>query len=50
MHLIQKMGRCIKLIVNWRSSIDEQAAGDHVMVLVKGTVKVDLKDIAMKKS
>ena len=46
-NLMEKMGRCFKLIVNWRSSSDEQAAGDHPKVLTKVIVKVNLKEVAL---
>ena len=46
-NLMQKIGRCFKLIVNWRSSSDEQAAGDCPKVLAKVIVKVNLKEVAL---
>ena len=44
-HLMQKM-RCIKLIMNWRSSSDKQTAGDRPKV----SAKVDMKELAIKKN
>ena len=31
-HLMQKMGDALKLNINWRSSSDEEAAGDRLKV------------------
>ena len=42
---MQKMGRCIKPIVNWRSSSDEQTDGDCPKVLANVVVKVNLKEL-----
>ena len=44
------MGRYIKLIVNWRSSSDEHIAGDCPKVLAKVVIKVNLKELAVKKN
>ena len=47
---MQKMGRYVKPIVNWRSSSDKQAAGDCLKVLAKVTMKVNLKEFAVNKN
>ena len=46
-NLMKKMGRCTELIVNWRSSSNEQAAGDRPKLLMKVAVKVNLKELAL---
>ena len=43
------IGRCIKLIVSWRSSSDEQAGRDHMKVIEKVVVKVNLKELVLNK-
>ena len=49
LNFMQKMRRCIKLIVNWMNSSDEQATRDCPKVLAKVTVKVNLKELALKR-
>ena len=44
-----RIGRCIKLIVSWRSSSDEQAGRDHMKVFEKVVVKVNLKELVLNK-
>ena len=49
-HFMQKMGRCIKLIMYWSTSSDEKGAGDYAKVFAKIAVKVNLKELDMKKN